>query len=97
VTLKTYPTVTKPSKQVRGKWYTLLFKRKGRIYASFSGTSSVYTWMSGKKGHLSFKIRLGKVKRLKTQTHSEQTLSNYDTTRNTKAKEQRKKEKYFNS
>jgi hypothetical protein len=96
VILKTYPTVTKPRKQARGKWYMLLFKRKGRIYASCSGTSSVYTWMSGKKGRISFKTSLGKVKRMKTQTQSEQTLSNYDTTRNTKAKEQCKKKKYFN-
>jgi hypothetical protein len=94
--LKTYPIVTKPRKQARGKWYTFLFKRKGRIYASCSGTTSVYTWLLGKKGHISFKTRLGKVKRMKTQNQSEQTLSNYDTTRNTKAKEKWKKEEYFN-
>jgi len=96
VILKTYPAVTKPSKQARGKWYTLMFKRKGCIYTSCSGTTSVYTQLSGKKGHISFKTRLGKVKRMKTQTQSEQTLFHCDTTRNTKEKEQCKKEKYFN-
>jgi hypothetical protein len=96
VILKTYPTVTKPRKKARGKWYTLLFKRKGRIYASCSGTTSVYTRLSGKNGRISFKTRLGKVKRLKTQTQSEQTLSDCDTKTNTKEKEQCKKEKYFN-
>jgi hypothetical protein len=96
VILKTYPAVTKPRKQARGKWYMLLFKKKGCIYASCSGTTSVYMQMSGKKGRIYFKTRLGKVKKLKTRTQSEQTLSNCDTTRNTKAKERCEKEKYFN-
>jgi hypothetical protein len=96
VILKTYPAVTKPRKQARGKCYMLMFKRKGRIYTSCSGTASVYTRFLKKKGRISFKTRLGKVERLKTQTQSEQTLSNCDMTRNTKEKEKCKKEKYFN-
>jgi hypothetical protein len=87
VILKTYPAITKPSKQARGKWYILQFKRKGHIYVSCSGTIGVYMRLSGKKGCISFKTRPGKVKRMKTQTQSEQNLSNSDMTRNAKTKE----------
>jgi hypothetical protein len=47
----------------------------------------VYMRLSRHKGCICFKTRLGKGKRLKTQTQSEQNLSNSDTTRNTEEKE----------
>jgi hypothetical protein len=63
--LKTYLAVTKPRKQEKGSGIHDCSREKGRIYTSCSGTASVYTWLSGEKGHISFKTRLGKGKRLK--------------------------------
>jgi hypothetical protein len=56
----------------------------------------VYTRLSGEKGHICFKTRPDKGKRMKTQTQSEKDLLRSDMERNTEEKEQCKKKKYFN-
>jgi hypothetical protein len=93
VILKTYPSVTKPSKQARGSGIRDYSREKG-IYTPLSvGQQACIHDCQGKKGRICFKTRLGKGKRLKTQTQSEQNLSSSDTTRNTKEKEQGKTKK----